>query len=46
MKFKLIIALVNNDRTDLIIEKAREMGATGATVIPAARGENVLWFNA
>ena len=41
MKFKLIIALVNNDRTDLIIEKAREMGATGATVITAARGEGM-----
>ncbi len=41
MKFKLIIALVNDDRSDLVIEKAREMGATGATVITAARGEGM-----
>ena len=41
MKFKLIIALVNDDRTDLIIDKARELGATGATVITAAKGEGM-----
>ena len=41
MKFKLIIALVNNDRTDVIVEKARELGATGATIITAAKGEGM-----
>ena len=41
MKFKLIVATVNDDRTDKIIDKAREMGATGATVITSARGEGM-----
>ncbi len=41
MKFKLIITIVTNDRTDLVIERAREMGATGATVITSARGEGM-----
>ncbi len=41
MKFKLIITVVSNDRTDTVIERAREMGATGATVITSARGEGM-----
>ena len=41
MKFKLVLAMVNDDRTDDVIEKAREMGATGATVITAAKGEGL-----
>jgi len=41
MKFKLIITVVTNDRTDTVIERAREMGATGATVITSARGEGM-----
>lgn len=41
MKFKLLLAMVNDDRTDDVIEKAREMGATGATVITAAKGEGL-----
>jgi len=41
MKFKLIIALVADERTEKVIEAARDMGATGATVIKSARGEGL-----
>jgi len=38
MDFKLIIGLVSDDCTEKVIAKAREMGATGATVITSGRG--------
>jgi len=41
MQFKLIIALVNDDVTDQIIEAGRKAGARGATIITSARGEGV-----
>ncbi len=41
MHFKLIIALVEDDKTDSIMKAAREAGATGATVINHARGEGL-----
>lgn len=41
MNFKLIIALVADEHTDKIIERAREKGATGATVITSGRGEGL-----
>ena len=41
MKFKLIIAMVADEKTESVIEKARKMGATGATVITSARGEGM-----
>ncbi len=41
MKFKLIIALVSDEQTEKLIETARNMGATGATVIKSARGEGL-----
>ena len=41
MDLKLIVALVSDDHTDKIIDKAREMGATGATVITSGRGEGL-----
>ena len=41
MKFKLIIAMVSDQRTEKIIDAARKMGATGATVITSARGEGL-----
>ncbi|HYE34113.1 P-II family nitrogen regulator [Methylocaldum sp.] len=41
MRFKLIIAFVEDDKTDLILKTAREHGATGATVISNARGEGL-----
>lgn len=41
MHFKLIICLVEDDKTDAILDAAREAGATGATVLNQARGEGV-----
>ncbi len=41
MHFKLIIAFVEDDTTNKIMEAAREGGATGATVINHARGEGL-----
>ena len=41
MKFKLIIALVANEVTEKVVEVARRLGATGSTVITAARGEGL-----
>lgn len=41
MHFKLIIALVEDDKTDKVMTAAREEGATGATVINHARGEGL-----
>jgi nitrogen regulatory protein PII len=39
MRFKLIIAFVEDSKTDVIIDAARHAGATGCTVINHARGE-------
>ena len=41
MKLKLIIALVSDERTDTVIQAAREAGATGATTITSVRGEGL-----
>ena len=41
MHFKLIIAFVEDSKTDKVLEAAREAGATGATVINNARGEGL-----
>jgi nitrogen regulatory protein PII len=41
MHFKLIIALVEEDKTNKVMDAARETGATGATVINHARGEGL-----
>ncbi|SFV84207.1 Nitrogen regulatory protein P-II [hydrothermal vent metagenome] len=41
MHFKLIIAFVDSDKTDNILEAAREKGATGSTIISQARGEGL-----
>lgn len=41
MHFKLIIALVEDGKTDPVLDAAREAGATGATVINHARGEGI-----
>ncbi|MBT3309282.1 MAG: P-II family nitrogen regulator [Gammaproteobacteria bacterium] len=41
MHFKLLIALVDEDKTDTVMAAAREAGATGATVINHARGEGL-----
>jgi len=41
MHFKLIIALTDDDKTDKVLDAARDAGATGATVINHARGEGL-----
>ncbi|MDH5749426.1 MAG: P-II family nitrogen regulator [Rhodospirillales bacterium] len=41
MKLKLIMALVNVEKTEVIQDAAREAGATGATVISSVRGEGL-----
>jgi len=38
---KLIVVLAPDDKTDTIIDAAREGGATGATVITSVRGEGL-----
>jgi hypothetical protein len=41
VKFKAIIALVADDKTEQVVEAARRNGATGFTVISSARGEGL-----
>jgi len=41
MHFKLLIALVEDEKTNAVLDAAREAGATGATVINQARGEGI-----
>lgn len=41
MKFKLIMAMVEDRLTDAVLEAARDRGATGATVITSVRGEGM-----
>ncbi|NND64365.1 MAG: P-II family nitrogen regulator [Gammaproteobacteria bacterium] len=41
MHFKLIVAIVEDDNTDAVMNAARDAGATGATVINNARGEGI-----
>ena len=42
MHFKLIIAFVEDDKTDIVLDTARQSGAKGATVINHARGEGLI----
>lgn len=41
MRFKLILALTEEGRTETVLKAAREAGATGMTVIRSARGEGM-----
>lgn len=41
MHFKLIIIMAEDERTNAIIDAAREAGATGCTVLNQARGEGI-----
>ncbi len=41
MHFKLIVAFVEDSKTDELMEAAREAGATGCTIINNARGEGI-----
>jgi nitrogen regulatory protein PII len=36
MAYKCIVAMVKPDLTDLVVNSAKEVGATGATTIPAS----------
>ena len=36
MAYKSIVAMVKPDLTDLVVNSAKEVGATGATIIPAS----------
>lgn len=41
MRFKMIVVFSDDEKTDGIMDAAREAGATGATVINNARGEGL-----
>ena len=41
MHFKLIIIMAEDDRTQAILDAAREAGVTGCTVLNQARGEGI-----
>ena len=41
MHFKLILAFVEDTKTEEIMHAAREAGATGCTVVSNARGEGI-----
>lgn len=41
MRFKLILAFVDDSETEAVMKAARKAGATGATVITSARGEGL-----
>lgn len=41
MHFKMIIVFVEDEKTDDVMDAARDAGATGATVIHNARGEGL-----
>ncbi len=41
MHFKLLIAFVDDSKTDKVMDAARSAGATGATIISNARGEGL-----
>lgn len=51
MRFKLILAFVEDSKTDKVLDAARDAGATGATVINNARGQGLnqkrtfFWIN-
>ncbi len=41
MKLSLVVAMVDDDKTEAVIEAARAAGATGATIIKSVRGEGL-----
>ena len=41
MKFNLVVALVDGDETETVLECGRRAGATGATIITSCRGEGL-----
>ena len=42
MHFKLIITVVEDERTNNVLDAAREAGATGCTILNQARGEGIV----
>jgi nitrogen regulatory protein PII len=42
MNLKMIMAFVADEKTDIVIDAARDAGATGATVITSVRGEGLV----
>ena len=42
MNLKMIMAFVADEKTDVVMEAAREAGATGVTVITGVRGEGLV----
>jgi len=42
MEFKLIMAIVTDDRSERVVQAARNAGATGVTIISGARGEGLV----
>lgn len=42
MKFKMLLALVEETKVGAVLKAARQAGATGATVITSARGEGLV----
>lgn len=41
MHFKMLIVFVEDEKSDAVMEAARDAGATGATIINNARGEGL-----
>ena len=41
MKLKLIVAMVGDDKREVVINAARAAGATGATMVDSVRGEGL-----
>ncbi|MCL7943243.1 P-II family nitrogen regulator [Marinobacter sp. ATCH36] len=41
MDFKLLMAFVDEDKTDKVLDASRSAGATGATIITNARGQGL-----
>jgi len=42
MNFKLLVAIVNEEKTQAVVDAARSVGATGATVMTNCRGEGLM----
>ncbi len=41
MRFKLIIAFVDDSETEAVLQAGRRAGATGVTIVPGCRGEGL-----
>ncbi len=39
MDYKLILVFVDDEKSDRVLDAAREAGASGATMVPHARGQ-------